>query len=279
MAMKSIDLGVAYERGGGGRSVTAVPGGTRIASPDNAGGAIVPAAKLLGGAWAVEFDVVFVSDPGPGLRHSGIFLYVSDSRYEGLRVVWQSNLRFRSDYLIEQSGTEVALTYDSQPPNPAIGVPVRFRMERSGDVFTVYTDTVKRMVFTYALPPVLTLGFFGYYNTTDFLNGAIDAPSWVRTTRIASAPLVVDPEMGGNGRVYGDTGIKGDPADTMIKSRVRLYRQRDGKLARQQWSQSNTGTFDFRGMRVGEDFFAVAEHPDGSFRMVAADRLRAEVMP
>ena len=60
-----------------------------------------------------------------------------------------------------------------------------------------------------------------------------DVPAW----RTASEPMTarVDLAFGGRGRISGDVAIKGQQGapDIPVQSRVRLFRQRDGAMARE----------------------------------------------
>ena len=83
-----------------------------------------------------------------------------------------------------------------------------------------------------------------------------------------------DMEFGGRASIVGDVGIKGagGAPDTMVKSRVRLLRQRDGLLARETWSNPATGAFAFDGLDESQQFIALAEDSSGVYAPVAADR-------
>jgi hypothetical protein len=65
----------------------------------------------------------------------------------------------------------------------------------------------------------------------------------------------------------------------MVKSRVRLLRQRDGLLARETWSDPVTGAFAFDGLDEHQQFIALAEDGSGAYAPVAADRRVPEVLP
>ena len=65
----------------------------------------------------------------------------------------------------------------------------------------------------------------------------------------------------------------------MVKSRVRLFRQRDGLLARETWSDPVTGAFAFDGLDDSQQFVAMAEDGSGVYAPVAADRRVPEVTP
>lgn len=97
------------------------------------------------------------------------------------------------------------------------------------------------------------------------------------SVQVALAPMqVCDIEFGGGGRIFGTTETKGPP-DRPTKARVRLYRQRDGLLARETWSDPATGAFAFDGLSTTQKFTTIAEDAEGNFRAVAANQLVPEV--
>lgn len=97
----------------------------------------------------------------------------------------------------------------------------------------------------------------------------------------AGCVVARDMELGGRARISGTVGIagQGGAPDTMVKSRVRLLRQRDGLLARETWSDPHTGAFAFDGLDERQQFIAMAEDGSGVYAPVAADRRLAEVAP
>ena len=101
----------------------------------------------------------------------------------------------------------------------------------------------------------------------------------VRAALVRASHSFRDTEFGGRASITGDVGIKGTggAADVMVRSRVRLLRQRDGLLARETWSDPVTGKFAFRGISEHQQFIALAEDKDGNFAPVAADRRVPEV--
>ncbi len=84
-----------------------------------------------------------------------------------------------------------------------------------------------------------------------------------------------DTEFGGRGRIWGDTAIKGTP-DVPTRSRVVLLRQRDKLLARETWSDPQTGQFEFTGVDPRQEFLVLVEDAAGNYRPVAASRLVPE---
>ncbi|AVS75637.1 LamG domain-containing protein [Paracidovorax cattleyae] len=89
-----------------------------------------------------------------------------------------------------------------------------------------------------------------------------------------SAPAL-DTEFGGRGRIWGDTAIKGTP-EVPARARVVLLRQRDKLLARETWSDPQTGHFEFAGIDVRQQFLVLVEDAAGNYRPVAASRLVPE---
>lgn len=85
--------------------------------------------------------------------------------------------------------------------------------------------------------------------------------------------LARDIEVGGQGRIWGTTKIKGSPTNLPARARVVLLRQRDKMVVREAWSNAETGAFVFEGLDLQQQFVALAEDAAGNFRAVAAQRL------
>ena len=113
---------------------------------------------------------------------------------------------------------------------------------------------------------------------------SIDPPS---TTIAMQAPLVLakpaspktlhipmpppkDVEWGGIGRVFGTVKVDGSP-DYPVRKRVRLIRERDGIVIREQWSDDGVYSFDLVDER--ERYTVLATDDDLIFQAVAADNL------
>ncbi|WP_240479351.1 LamG domain-containing protein [Delftia tsuruhatensis] len=91
--------------------------------------------------------------------------------------------------------------------------------------------------------------------------------------------LARDIEVGGQGRIWGTTKIKGSPTNLPARARVVLLRQRDKMVVREAWSNAETGAFVFEGLDLRQQFVALAEDAAGNFRAVAAQRLMPGTMP
>ena len=77
---------------------------------------------------------------------------------------------------------------------------------------------------------------------------------------------------GGQGIITGTVKIKGTP-DYAVSRRVRLYRDRDGMLVGETWSDPTTGTYTFDGLDRLQRYTVLALDHTGNFRAVPADNL------
>lgn len=84
--------------------------------------------------------------------------------------------------------------------------------------------------------------------------------------------------VGGNGRVRGTVKEDSTPTDIPLRRLVRLYRERDGMLMREQWSDATTGAYDFKDVELGEKYTVLAYDYPHNYRAVAADNLAPEAM-
>ena len=94
---------------------------------------------------------------------------------------------------------------------------------------------------------------------------------------------VRDTEFGGRGRVRGTVKEKGSP-DMPASRRVRLVRERDGLLVREQWSDPVTGVYDFPYMDELQTYTVQSYDHTRNYRAVIADGLTlangtVELMP
>ena len=101
-----------------------------------------------------------------------------------------------------------------------------------------------------------------------------------RPSRIAFAR---DLEFGGTGRVRNTVKEKGAP-DTPVRRRVRLVRERDGLVVREQWSDPATGAYDFQFVDERQTYTVLSYDHTLDFRAVIADGLTlangtVELMP
>lgn len=83
------------------------------------------------------------------------------------------------------------------------------------------------------------------------------------------------------GRIQGVTKEQATPTSPKVPvfRRVRLYRDFDGLLVREQWSNPVTGAFDFQLVDSAFTYSALAYDYNGNFRAVVADRVAPEAMP
>lgn len=84
--------------------------------------------------------------------------------------------------------------------------------------------------------------------------------------------------IGGLGRVYGTVKVDGTPSDVPVHRRVRLYRDRDGMLIQEQWSNATTGAYAFQYIEMDHTYTVITYDYTGTFRAVVADRIVPELM-
>ena len=82
----------------------------------------------------------------------------------------------------------------------------------------------------------------------------------------------------GLGTVYGFVEVKGAPANTPLRARVRLIRERDGLVYRETWSDGVTGAYRFDDVDELETYTVLTYHPTRAHRAVVADGLTPEVL-
>lgn len=82
-----------------------------------------------------------------------------------------------------------------------------------------------------------------------------------------------------SGVVQGTTSTKATPANTPLRARVRLIRERDGVVVREMWSHPTTGAWRFEGVGMQDVYTALTYHPTRGHRAVVADGLVPEEMP
>lgn len=103
---------------------------------------------------------------------------------------------------------------------------------------------------------------------------AVGVPAW-RALPTAGARLAVDTEHGGAGAIVGTTRNTGSP-DYPVSRRVRLFRQRDGALARETWSDEN-GNYAFARVRPGIPYTIVSHDHTGLYNAVISDSMQAAI--
>lgn len=80
----------------------------------------------------------------------------------------------------------------------------------------------------------------------------------------------------GRGRIASTVKRKAEPANIPLRRRVRLYRDRDGLLIQETWSDAVTGAYEFRGFEEWEAYSVVAHDYTLNLRAVIADHLTLE---
>ncbi|MBB5204397.1 hypothetical protein HNQ51_001711 [Inhella inkyongensis] len=83
---------------------------------------------------------------------------------------------------------------------------------------------------------------------------------------------------GGTGRVIGTVKAHGSP-DQPLARRVRLFRDIDGLLVGETWSDATTGAYVFTELDRTQRYSAVSYDHEGHYRAVIADNLMPEPMP
>ena len=84
-------------------------------------------------------------------------------------------------------------------------------------------------------------------------------------------------EYGGRGRIVGTVKNKGEPSDTPVYRRVRLFKDRDGQCVAETWSDPVTGAYAFENINPAHKYTALSYDHTGQFRAVVADNLTPEV--
>ena len=88
--------------------------------------------------------------------------------------------------------------------------------------------------------------------------------------------FVFDPSA--RGRINGTVKRKSDPTNIPLRRRVRLYRDIDGMLIAETWSDV-TGHFSFDFVESNWTYTAIAFDYERNYRAVLADNLTPGVMP
>lgn len=82
----------------------------------------------------------------------------------------------------------------------------------------------------------------------------------------------------GIGRVHGTVKLKGEPANTPLRRKVWLLRQRDGIKIRETWSDEATGEYEFKYIDELQLWTVISFDHTGDKRAVIADGLVPEVI-
>lgn len=100
------------------------------------------------------------------------------------------------------------------------------------------------------------------------------------TPRLAASPLPIRDELyGGQGRILGTVKKDDDPVDLPLRRRVRLFRERDGHLVRETWSNANSGAYVFENIDETVRYTVLAYDYERNYRAVVADNIQPEPMP
>lgn len=101
-------------------------------------------------------------------------------------------------------------------------------------------------------------------------------PAW--RSAVFQPPVAArDMEDGGIGMIIGNTKNAGSP-DYPVARRVRLLRRRDGRLARETWSDA-AGNFAFLNVRHDVAYVLVSHDHTGLYNGVISDPVTPELMP
>ena len=89
---------------------------------------------------------------------------------------------------------------------------------------------------------------------------------------------------GGQGTISSTVKKDTDPVDTPMHRKVRLYRDADGMMIRETWSDPVTGVYTFTGISTDYKYTVISYDYEGNFRAVIADGLSlangtVELMP
>lgn len=80
----------------------------------------------------------------------------------------------------------------------------------------------------------------------------------------------------GRGAVRGNVFVKGTP-NTPASRRVRLLRERDGKIVREQWSDAVTGAYSFEEIDASITYVVIVSDHERVFRAEVADNITPTV--
>lgn len=95
-------------------------------------------------------------------------------------------------------------------------------------------------------------------------------------TTNAAAP-VRDIYLAGRGSITATVKEDGTPTDTPVRRKVRLFRDRDGLLVRETWSDATTGAYSFAEINENETYSVVSYDHNDNYRAVIADRITPTV--
>lgn len=107
----------------------------------------------------------------------------------------------------------------------------------------------------------------------------VDPVSWptgYETSVETSSILAYSSEYGGKGKISGTVKID-STVDIPVRRKVRLFRDRDGLMLEEQWSDATTGAYLFYGLNTTDTYTVISYDHTGAFRAVIADRVVPEV--
>lgn len=83
----------------------------------------------------------------------------------------------------------------------------------------------------------------------------------------------------GTGFIHSTVKRDGDPIDLPMRRKVRLMRERDGRVVGETWSDAATGAYEFNYIDPAERYTVLAYDHEHNFRAVVADNLTPLVAP
>lgn len=112
-------------------------------------------------------------------------------------------------------------------------------------------------------------------SSTEYLTG----PDYSGTRYLTPHYGAKDFNYGGQGVISGTVKLDGTPTDVPVSRRVRLFREQDGVLIREQWSAAGTGAYSFPGIQEGIAYTVISYDHTHNFRAVIADNIIPDLMP
>lgn len=79
----------------------------------------------------------------------------------------------------------------------------------------------------------------------------------------------------GNGTITGTVKEQNIPANTPLRRRVRLFREVDGLLLQETWSDATTGAYTFTGVQTEYRYTIISYDYLHNYRAVVADNIAA----
>lgn len=94
---------------------------------------------------------------------------------------------------------------------------------------------------------------------------------------VSRPQLLRDMQYAGRGQIVATVKEDHDPLDLPVRRRVRLFRDRDGVMIRETWSDAATGAYAFTEIDENERYSVVAYDHLENYRAVIADRIQPTV--